>query len=186
MVVDSDDLIVTPRLELHLIPVVDLIALWREPDTPGLLADKPYTNEHRVLLDHPGPLRWRVPQVEADPSANRWLVRFVVLRSTRVVVGSISFHGVPDAVGMVEVGLGIELSYRGEGYATEALLGMWAWVCQQSEVQTLRYTVDPGNTPSVSIIRGYGFEYRGQQIDEIDGPEDIYELGVADFRARYL
>lgn len=176
----------TPRLELHLIPGDDLIAMLRAPDTPGLLADAPYTNEHRVLLDDPGPLPWRVPQVEEDPGRNRWFIRFIVLRSTRVAIGSISFHGVPDDDGMVEVGLGIEQSHRGNGYATEALLGMWGWACEQPEVRTLRYTVAPDNTPSVAIIRSYGFQHRGQQIDEIDGPEDIYELATAEFRTRFL
>lgn len=182
----SDELIVTPRLELHLIPANDLVTLFRAPDTPGLLGDKPYRNEHRVLMDNPGPLRWRVPQVERDPSLNRWFVRYVVLRSTRSVLGSISFHGAPDEEGMVEIGLGIEGPFRGQHFATEALLGMWTWACREPEVKTLRYTVSPENAPSVAIIRRFGFEHRGQQMDEIDGPEDIYEMSVLEFGSRFV
>lgn len=182
----GDELIRTDRLDLHLITVDALISLFREPGSPLPYEGRPYRNPRRVLIDDPGPLHWRVPQVEANPAINRWLVRFIVERSSQEAVGSISFHAPPDERGMVEVGLGVEPGSRGRGYATEALLGMWAWACRQPEVRTLRYTVSPTNGPSVAIIGSYGFTHVGQQIDEIDGPEDIYEMSVEEFRSRWL
>ena len=82
----------------------------------------------------------------------------------------------PDAQGMMEIGLGIETQYQNQGYAKEALLGMWRWVLTFPEVMTLRYTVSPENAPSIAVIKYFGFEYKGQQIDEEDGPEDIFEM----------
>jgi RimJ/RimL family protein N-acetyltransferase len=64
-------------------------------------------------------------------------------------------------------------------------MGMWSWVINQPGVQTLRYTVSEANTPSIAIIKKFGFKHMGEQIDEIDGPEQIYEMGVAEFRTRY-
>jgi RimJ/RimL family protein N-acetyltransferase len=133
----------------------------------------------------PGPLGWRVPQVKADPSTNKWFIRFIVLREINQVVGSISFHGVPDENGMMEIGLGIEEEFRNRGYAKEALIGMWRWVSTQPGVTTLRYTVSPTNLPSVKIIEGFGFTYLGQQMDDIDGPENIYEMSVEDFKKKW-
>jgi RimJ/RimL family protein N-acetyltransferase len=104
-----------------------------------------------------------------------------VLKESKIVIGSTSFHGVPDENGMMEIGLGIEDAYRNKGYAKEALLGMWRWVCGEPSVKVLRYTVSPENIPSVKIIERYGFEYRGQQIDEEDGPENIYEMSTEEF-----
>jgi RimJ/RimL family protein N-acetyltransferase len=46
--------------------------------------------------------------------------------------------------------------------------------------------VAPDNAPSQAIIRKLGFEFRGQQIDEIDGPEDIFELSAEEYRARFV
>jgi RimJ/RimL family protein N-acetyltransferase len=43
-------------------------------------------------------------------------------------------------------------------------------------VKTLRYTVSPENLPSIAVIKYFGFDFKGQQIDEEDGPEDIYEM----------
>ena len=50
-----------------------------------------------------------------------------------------------------------------------------------TSLKTLRYTVLPNNTISQHIIKKFGFTHNGQQIDEEDGPEDIYELAVSEY-----
>ena len=85
----------------------------------------------------------------------------------------------------MEIGIGIEEKFWGNGYATEALLGMWRWVIEQPGVERLRYTVSPSNTASVRIIEKFGFHHIGQQMDEIDGPEDIYEMSVLEFKEKW-
>lgn len=177
--------ITTPRLELHHIPGDGLIALFEAKEDELAIAGRDFTNPHRNLIDDSGPLGWRVPQVKADPSTNKWFVRFIVLAESHEVIGSTSFHGVPDENGMMEIGIGVEEAFRGHGYASEALLGMWRWVCGQEGVRTLRYTVSPTNAPSVKIIENFEFHHQGQQMDEIDGPEDIYEMSVEEFVAKW-
>ena len=86
---------------------------------------------------------------------------------------------------MIEIGLGIESDYQNQGFAREALLGMWRWAITFLEVRTLRYTVSPENAPSISVINYFGFELKGQQMDEIDGPENIYEMSALDFKANW-
>ena len=83
---------------------------------------------------------------------------------------------------MIEVGMGIEPAFRGQGFAQELVLGMWGWVIDQPDVKILRYTVSPDNAPSQAIIKKFGFHFQGQQIDDEDGPEDIYEMSVEEFR----
>jgi RimJ/RimL family protein N-acetyltransferase len=180
-----EPLIETTRLELHHIPVPGLISLFEEKSDQLAIAGRNFTNPHLNLIHESGPLGWRVPQVKADPSTNKWFVRFIVLRDSREIIGSTSFHGIPDEVGMMEIGIGIEEKFWGNGYATEALLGMWRWVIEQPGVKTLRYTVSPSNTPSVRIIEKIGFHHVGQQMDEIDGPEDIYEMSVSEFQEKW-
>jgi ribosomal-protein-alanine N-acetyltransferase len=178
-------LIATERLELHHIPADGLIELFEIKSDIKAIAGRDFTNPHQVLIHDSGPLAWRVPQVKEDPSTNKWFVRSIVLRESREIVGSTSFHGVPDEAGMVEIGIGIEEAFWGKGYAREALRGMWLWVADQCGVEILRYTVSPTNAPSVKIIQHFGFTYKGQQMDEIDGPEDIYEMSVEDFKAKW-
>ena len=180
-----EPVIVTSRLELHHLSVQAIVELFEKKNDSVALLDRSFTNPHRVLLDSSGPLAWRVPQVKVDPSVNRWFVRYIVLKESQEVIGSTSFHGVPDADGMMEIGLGIEEAFRNKGYAREALAGMWKWVCAYPEVKTLRYTVSPDNLASIAVINYFGFEYKGQQIDEEDGPENIYEMSTKDFMARW-
>ena len=86
---------------------------------------------------------------------------------------------------MVEIGIGLDERFWGKGYAKEALKGMWLWVCKQPGVKILRYTVSPTNIASVKIIHGFDFAHMGQQMDEIDGPEDIYEMSAVDFLKKW-
>ena len=181
----KESVIETPRLELHHIAGDRLIHLFEKRDDAVALQGETFTNPLRVLIDFQGPLAWRVPQVKKDSSVNKWFVRWIVLKEKREVIGSISFHGAPDEVGMMEIGLGIESEYQNQGYAKEALLGMWRWVLNFPEVKTLRYTVSPENLPSIAVINYFGFEYKGQQMDENDGPENIYEMDRGSFLQKW-
>jgi len=175
----------TLRLQLHHISVQGIIDLLEKQDDSAAISGRSFSNPHKVLVSSSGPLAWRVPQVKAEPSRNKWFVRFIVLQESCEVIGSISFHGVPDENGMMEIGLGIEKLFRNQGYAREALQGMWSWVSTQPGVKTLRYTVSPENLPSIAVINYFGFNYMGQQIDEIDGPENIYEMSTEEFMRRW-
>lgn len=179
-------LIQTERLDLHHIEAEDLIDLFEKRDDAQALAGKNFSNPLRVLIDFQGPLAWRVPQVKQNPSVNKWFVRWAVLRSTQEVIGSSSFHGAPDDAGMIEIGLGVEVAHQRQGFGREILQGMWGWVVNEPNVNTLRYTVSPTNTASIALVNSFGFNYVGEQIDDIDGPESIYELSADEYRKRFL
>ncbi len=179
---DRETFIETPHLELHHIAANELISLFEAPEDSWIFEGKSFTNPHRELMDHSGPLAWRVPQVKLDSEVNKWFVRWVVLKRSREIIGSTSFHGAPDAQGMIEIGLGINQRFQNKGYGFEALAGMWSWASTHSEVKTLRYTVSADNLASIALVDKFGFHHIGQQMDEIDGPEEIYELSVEEFK----
>ena len=172
----------TARLELHHVSVHELVSIYETPEAPWVYDGKDFTNPFRVLMDDSGPLAWRVPQVKVDPLLIKWFVRWIVLKSTREIIGSVSFHGAPNEVGMIEIGIGIEPIFQNQGFGFEALAGMWSWVCDQEGVKILRYTVSAKNTASIALINKFGFKHVGQQIDDEDGPEEIYELSVEEFK----
>jgi ribosomal-protein-alanine N-acetyltransferase len=87
---------------------------------------------------------------------------------------------------MIEIGLGIEPEFHNQGFAKESLLAMWSWAIDQTGVKSLRYTVSPDNTPSIKVIEYFGFPFTGVQIDEEDGPENIYEISTEEFRKKFL
>lgn len=177
--------IYTPRLILAHISGDRLITLFEDPENESVYEGLDYSNPHRELVDNSGPLGWRAPQVKEDASLNKWFLRWMVLRSSKEIVGSTSFHGAPNADGMVEIGLGVHPDFRGRGLAREALVGMWSWVVEQPGVDTLRYTVSATNVPSMKIINGFGFTHVGVQNDEKDGPEEIFEMSASEFRRQH-
>ena len=180
-----EPVIISERLELHHISVAGIIELLESKSDQTAIAGRDFTNPHKNLIENSGPLAWRVPQVKVDPALNKWFVRFIVLKESREIIGSTSFHGAPDSEGMIEIGLGIEPAFQGKGYAKESLQAMWSWAINSPEVRTLRYTVSPDNLPSIAVIKYFGFDYKGQQMDDIDGPEDIYEINAVEFSKRW-
>ena len=176
----------TKRLELHHISGANLITLFENRDDSPILNGASFTNPYRVLVDFQGPLHWRVPQVKADPTCNKWFVRQIVLKESREIIGSTSFHGVPDENGMIEIGLGIEPEFHNQGFAKETLMAMWSWAIEQPGVKSFRYTVSPDNAPSIKVIEYFGFPFTGVQIDDEDGPENVYEITAEEFRKKFL
>lgn len=177
-------MIVTRHLDLVHLGGADTVALFERPDDPQLFSDLSFTNPHRILMSQNGPLRWCVPQIRVDEAVNKRFVRLMVLRSTGVVIGSTSFHEPPDERGMLEIGIGVEKIFQRQGFATQALLGMWKWAGAEPGVKVFCYQVGVNNIASQQLIRKMGFTCVGQEVDEIDGLEDIYELTVDEFRQR--
>ncbi len=93
------------------------------------------------------PAQQRLEQLAADPSEQPWLVRAVVLRAPRRVVGNVGFHGPPDNNGRVEVGYGILASQRRQGYAREAIGGLTDWAFATGEARVCVASVSPRNGP---------------------------------------
>jgi RimJ/RimL family protein N-acetyltransferase len=171
-------LIQTPRLDLFCLRAEELFRLGNDPE---VFSDRSFDNPHQVLSGEDLPRANRVADVREKPENIRWYFRMIVDRERNIGVGSISFHGGPDERGMVEIGLGIAESEQGKGYATEALRGIWDWAAKLPEVKFLRYTVSPENLPSIAIITKFGVPLVGEQIDEEDGLELIYEISVEDY-----
>lgn len=127
-------------------------------------------------LDHF--LRYRLAQLEVDPSILHWLARAMVLTDSaghRRVIGTIGFHGAPDEQGRLEVGYRIEPEYRRQGLTSEAVRGMFDWAATEHGVHRFIASVRPDNEASLGLVRGFGFVQTGTQMDDIDGLELVLE-----------
>ena len=171
---DNFALIATHRLDLLCITAYEL-------ETKDLSA-RPFENPHAVYSGEELPRTNRLKDVQENPENIRWYYRMIVDRERNLAVGSVSFHGAPDERGMVEIGIGIAEAEQGNGFASEALFGMWNWAIRQPQVKYLRYTVSPTNEPSMAIIKKFEFPQIGEQIDEEDGLELVFEISVAEYR----
>lgn len=121
---------------------------------------------------------WRIrsEQLATHPADADWVTRVVTVDGT--VVGRAGFHGPPDETGMVEVGYEIDPAHRRRGYARAALLVLLDVARAEPDVRTLRATISPDNEASRNLAAQYGLVETGEQWDDEDGLEIIYEIPV--------
>ena len=123
-------------------------------------------------------LRFRMAQLALEPSIRQWLGRAMVRvdeDGTRRVIGSIGFHGPPDPRGRLEIGYSVQEDRRRQGYAREAVEAMFEWARREHGIQRFVASISPGNAASLALTRGFGFIQTGEQMDEIDGLELVFE-----------
>jgi len=127
-----------------------------------------------------GPADWlklRVRQLTEDPALASWLVHVMVLSDgSRLMVGHCGYHGRPDDTGMVEVGYQVGQPYRRRGYAIESARGLIDNAFAHPEVTRVRASISPENVASLGLVAKLGFVRVGEQIDEVDGLEHLFEL----------
>ena len=122
-----------------------------------------------------GVWEYRAGQVVEDPASAAWVTGIVWDPERRIAVGRAGYHGPPDGTKMVEVGYSIDPQYRRQGYARAALLERAE---REPGVTTVRATTSPGNVASRDLVLSHGFGEVGEQMDEEDGLEIVYEVAV--------
>ena len=118
-------------------------------------------------------------QFEEDPATADWVTGIVWDERAGVAVGRAGFHGPPDHDGMVEVGYAIDPAFRRRGYARAALEALLARAAREPLVRRVRASVRPDNVASYGLVAQYGFRKVGEQWDDEDGLEIIYEVPAA-------
>jgi [ribosomal protein S5]-alanine N-acetyltransferase len=111
--------------------------------------------------------------LEADPTYGLWSARLMLLKPSLQAIGHIRFHSPPDSA--VEFGYVVFTPWRRQGYATEAARGIMGWA-EQYGVRRFVVSVSPGPLASQRVAAKLGFHKVGQQLDEIDGVEDVLHL----------
>ena len=129
------------------------------------------------LADHAWLWKVRLPQVAADPAALDWIARAAVTPQGEVV-GLVGFHGPPDERGMVEVAYGVDPAFRRRGWARALLATALEWAASEPSVTVVRASISPSNEASLATLRPFGFEPVGEQWDEEDGLELLFERPV--------
>jgi [ribosomal protein S5]-alanine N-acetyltransferase len=130
-----------------------------------------FTSEHAQHL-----WRRRVDQIAEDPSSAPWVASAVVCADTGYAVGYAGYHGPPDEAGMVEIGYTVVPERRRLGYATAIVTALLERAAGEPAVRVVRATISPDNAASLATIGHFGFTHVGEQWDDEDGLELIFEI----------
>jgi ribosomal-protein-alanine N-acetyltransferase len=118
--------------------------------------------------------RLRLDQMTRDPSSVGWLVH-AVTTPQNIVVGHAGFHGPPDIAGIVEIAYTVVPEQRHRGYAGAALRALLRRAATEDDVRVVRASISPDNERSLHIVRTAGFTHLGEQWDDEDGLELVFE-----------
>ncbi|HEY2174809.1 MAG TPA: GNAT family N-acetyltransferase [Mycobacteriales bacterium] len=120
--------------------------------------------------------RRRSRQIDDDPGSLGWITAVIVDAEQDTAVGRAGFHGPPDAGGMVEIGYAVDPAHRRQGYARAAVVALLERAAREADVRTVRATISPDNIASRRLVAQYGFVEVGDQWDDEDGLETIFEV----------
>ena len=125
-----------------------------------------------------GTWRMRSEQAEQDPASAAWVTGVIWDELAQQAAGRAGYHGPPDDRGMVEIGYAVDPAYRRRGYARAALEALLQRAAREPQVTVIRVTISPDNTASYALAAQYGFAKVGEQWDDEDGLEIIYEVAA--------
>jgi ribosomal-protein-alanine N-acetyltransferase len=112
-------------------------------------------------------LPWHLRYLEVDEAQRAWRVRVIAERLDRLVVGSLSLKGPPNARGDVEIGWGIDEGFRLRGYAIEAARSLAAWVSLQPGATSLNATIADDNVASQRVAAGLGLQRTSETLRDL-------------------
>lgn len=170
----------TARLELVPItlPIVEAVMSGRRVEAEALVrASLPAAWPGRALVERA--FTASLERIAADPATRLWGDRVMVLEQDRErrVVGSVVFHGAPDAEGAVEVAYGVEEGSQGRGYATEGTLACVEWALAQPAVRVVRATTPTWHMASRRVLEKIGMRRVGVREHEMMGELLEFERG---------
>lgn len=93
----------------------------------------------------------------------------LVEKASLTAVGQMGCKGLPDEHGMVEIGYGINPSFWGRGYATEAAQALVEWLKNQQSVKYIKAETLPDNVASRRVLEKTGFSQISTRHDAEDG-----------------
>jgi RimJ/RimL family protein N-acetyltransferase len=134
-------------------------------------------------LAESGYVKMRREQLAADPSYGPWCVRMIVSKSANRMIGQIGFHTPPSPPGLreiapggIEFGYRVYESHRRQGFAMEAAIGLMRWAATEQGIASFVVSIAPHNVASQAIATSLGFVKVCEQMDEVDGLEDVLVL----------
>jgi RimJ/RimL family protein N-acetyltransferase len=117
-------------------------------------------------------------RVENSRESDPWVHGFkMVRRRDGIAIGRCGFVGPPDDAGMVEIAYEVDEAFRGQGYASEAAMGLISYGLGDSRVRVIRAHTLAQENASTHVLRKCGFARVGDSMDHALGVVWRWERG---------
>ncbi|WP_137904050.1 GNAT family N-acetyltransferase [Chryseobacterium sp. 2VB] len=96
-----------------------------------------------------------------------WYQLLITDKETKTVIGDIGVHFTGDENAQVELGITLNTSFQGKGYASEALKGIISHLFDDLHKHRITASVDPDNTASILLMERIGLRKEGHFVKSL-------------------
>ena len=131
-----------------------------EPDSLGDI-ETFIGNLHSIIFDTP----------------DSWFQFAIRSQKSGLLIGDFGIHFIADDHRQVEIGFTVSPEYQGQGYGTEAVVGVLDYLLGSLKKHRVYASVDPRNIPSVALLKGIGMRqeahflknlwFKGEWVDDV-------------------
>lgn len=119
------------------------------------IAEKWLEDEGRGLLNY----YWYM--ISRDNNLIGYGLWLIIHRADQVMIGTAGFKGKPDENGSIEIGYGIDVAYRRQGYTYEAARALIEWGFAQPNVNQITADCLTTNLGSIRVLEKLGMTRTG-------------------------
>lgn len=96
-----------------------------------------------------------------------WYQLLITDKETKMVIGDIGVHFTGDENAQVELGITLNTSFQGKGYASEALKGIIGYLFNDLHKHRITASVDSDNTASILLMERIGLRKEGHFVKSL-------------------
>lgn len=120
----------------------------------------PYTLEQAAqFVDE---MRSRVPGADGQ-----WYQLAIELKTTGRLIGDCAFYRLGENLAQAEIGFTLARPFQGQGYASEAVTRLLAYLFDELGLHRVKANTDPANLASIRLLNKVGMRYEGRFIESL-------------------
>jgi ribosomal-protein-alanine N-acetyltransferase len=105
--------------------------------------------------------RTLLKEIQAGNQERTMLKWGVALKSTDIMIGTVTLFNLDQAQGRAEIGYAQARAYWGQGYIHEALQSLLTYTFEEMKLRRIEADVDPRNAASIKTLERLGFQKEG-------------------------
>ncbi len=86
-----------------------------------------------------------------------WFQLVIISKDDNTIIGDIGLHFIDPENKQVEIGCTIDKNYQKQGYASEALSGVFPYLFKTLDKHRIIASIDPRNEGSIKLVERLGF-----------------------------